>query len=113
VSGTATLHAAAFGVPMIAVYYGNPVLWHVIGRWIVKTRRYVVVNILAGDGEMIVPEFIPWYGSVEPVAQAALDLLNDPVRREGMSRRLTNLVATIGQPGASKRAAGVAMELMT
>ena len=113
VSGTATLHAAAFGVPMIAVYYGNPILWQLIGRWIVKTRRYVVVNILAGDGEMIVPEFIPWYGSVEPVAQAALDLLNDPVRREGMSRRLTNLVATIGQPGASKRAAGVAMELMT
>jgi lipid-A-disaccharide synthase len=112
VSGTATLHAAAFGVPMIAVYYGNPILWHLIGRWVIKARRFVMVNILAGGDELIVPEFIPWFGSVDPVADAATDLLNDSARRDMISARLAELVARIGQSGASKRAAMVAMELM-
>ncbi len=38
VSGTATVHVASLGVPMIVVYRANPVLWHVAGRWLVKTR---------------------------------------------------------------------------
>ena len=112
VSGTATLHTAAFGVPMIAVYYVNPIEWHLVGRWIVKARTFVMVNILSGDKEKIVPEFIPWYGSVEPVTEAAMQLLNDPARQESISGRLAELVAAVGQGGASKRAADVAMELM-
>ena len=47
VSGTATLHVAGWGVPMVVVYRGNPLLWHLIGRWIVKTRTYSLVNLLA------------------------------------------------------------------
>jgi lipid-A-disaccharide synthase len=112
VSGTATLHAAAFGVPMIAVYYVNPWEWHLIGRWIVKARTFVMVNILIGGKEKVVPEFIPWYGPVEPVTRAAMEMLKDVPRQEAISAKLAGLMARVGRGGASKRAAAVAMELM-
>src|SRR5205085_8361241 len=68
VSGTAALHVAAYGIPLVVVYRGNPLLWHLIGRWIVKTRTYSLVNILSGAPAHIVPEFIPWHGSATLVA---------------------------------------------
>jgi len=39
------------------------------------------------------------------VAQEALELLNNPQRREAMKRRVSEIIATLGEPGASKRAA--------
>src|SRR5204863_273683 len=63
VSGTAAVHVAAYGVPMIVVYRGNPLLWHLVGRWVVKTRTYSLLNILSDERAKIVPEFIPWHGS--------------------------------------------------
>ena len=47
VSGTATLHVAGLGVPMIVVYHYSPVLWNLLGRWLVRTRTYALVNVLA------------------------------------------------------------------
>jgi lipid-A-disaccharide synthase len=44
VSGTATLHVAGWGVPMIVVYRVNRLLWQLLGRWIVKTR-----HVFAGE----------------------------------------------------------------
>ena len=38
VSGTATLHVASFGVPMIVVYRASRFVWHAAGRWIIRTR---------------------------------------------------------------------------
>jgi lipid-A-disaccharide synthase len=113
VSGTATLHAAAYGVPMIVVYRGNPILWHLIGKWIIRTRTYSLVNLLSDSHEHVVPEFIPWYGSSEPVARCAIEFLQDPRKLAEMSARLRQIVSTIDKPGASRQAAELAMELMT
>jgi len=112
VSGTAALHVAAYNVPMVVVYQGNPVLWHLVGRWVVKARTYSLVNILSGKSEKIVPEFIPWYGSVKPVARYVIDLLNHPERLEETRQELARMIAPLDKAGASNNAAKLAISLM-
>lgn len=111
-SGTSTLHVAAFGVPMIVVYRVNPILWHGIGRWIVKTRTFSIVNMLADAHEHIVPEHVPWYGSNEPVANQAINYLRRPDDLLAQRQRLLQLIRNIDQPGASENAARVVMEMI-
>ena len=55
--------AACYGVPLIVVYRVSPILWYSLG-WLVKTRTYSLVNLLSDDKHPIVPEFIPWFGSM-------------------------------------------------
>ena len=119
VSGTATLHVAGFGVPMIVVYRGNPVLWHGIGRWLVRINTFALVNLLADPNPTdpdsrrhIVPEFMPWFGDPEPVAAKALELLRDPDRLRQQRRMLNRLVGTLDRPGASMHTAHLALEMI-
>lgn len=118
VSGTAALHVAAYTVPMVVVYHGNPVLWHLVGRWVVRTRTYSLVNLLSGGperityGRHIVPEFIPWYGPVEPVVEEVTGLLKDGSRRAAMRAELARVVEPLARRGASRRAAELAAELL-
>ena len=117
VSGTATLHIAALGVPMIVVYYGNRVLWHLLGRWMIKIRTYAMVNLLANDGrdepaKHIVPEHIPWYGAVDRVADQAIAMLRDPAKLAAQREAIARAVATINRPGASMNVARMAMRLL-
>jgi lipid-A-disaccharide synthase len=112
VSGTATLHVAGWGVPMIVVYRVNRLLWQLLGRWIVRTRTYSLVNLLADAHAHIVPEFIPWHGSSGPVAECMLEMLRDPPKLEAQREALRRLVRTLDRPGASMNAARLAMEMM-
>jgi lipid-A-disaccharide synthase len=111
VSGTATVHVAAFGAPMIVVYRANPILWHTIARWMIKTKKMAMVNILAGQIELV-PEFVPWYGSNDAVADCALDLLRHPEKLEAQRETLRELISSIDRPGASVNVAKMAMEMM-
>ena len=110
-SGTSTLHVAAWNVPMIVVYRLSPLVWHLAGRWLVKTKKIALVNILAGQVDLI-PEFIPWYGSNQPVADCAIDLLKHPEKLAAQREKLAALVATLDKPGASMNTARLAMQLM-
>ena len=123
VSGTATLHVAIHNVPMIIVYAGSPVLWHAVGRWIIKTRTYGQVNLLAAGAALassgrvtpdmhIVPEFVPWYGGTGPAAEKALDLLNHPERLQAQRAALRDLVRRLDRPGASMNTARLALGLL-
>lgn len=123
VSGTATLHVALHNVPMIVVYYGSPLTWNTLGRWLVKTRTYSLVNLLAADPALaasgrvtpdmhIVPEFIPWYGKTKPVADYAIELLAHPQGLHAQRANLAKLTKRLNHPGASKRVARMAMEML-
>lgn len=118
VSGTAALHVAAHHVPLIVVYHGNPLLWHLIGRWVVRTRTYSLVNLLSGPpdqityGHHIAPEYIPWYGSTRPVADHAHRLLTHPDQLATMRAELARVVAPLARPGAARRAAELADQLL-
>ena len=117
VSGTATLHVAGYNVPMIVVYQSNPVLWHAIGRWLVRIPTRTLVNLLAGGPnatpeQHVTPEFTPWYGPVEPVAELALDYLRHADKLEAQRARLADLVGRLDHPGASMNVARLAMGMM-
>lgn len=111
-SGTSTLHVAAWGVPMIVVYRVSPILWHLLGRWVIKTRTYTMVNMLADSHDHIVPEYIPWYGSNEPVARRAIDYLQNPARLDEQRQRLLHLIHSIDRPGAAMNTAKLAMNMI-
>ena len=100
VSGTATLHAAGHGAPQIVVYQINPLLWHLAARWLINTRTFSLVNLLNDSQRTIVPEFIPWYGSNQPVADKALEYLRNPEQLTEQRDRLQNLIHTLNRPGA-------------
>jgi lipid-A-disaccharide synthase len=118
VSGTATLHVAGFGVPMIVVYWINPIQWNLGGRFLVPTRTFALVNILASNGRTdrtahrLVPEFVPWYGSTAAVTTTALDLLRNPAKLESQRQGLQQLIAPLDHPGASLRTAKLALEMI-
>jgi lipid-A-disaccharide synthase len=118
VSGTATLHVATFGVPMIVVYRISPIQWNLGARWLVRTRTFALVNLLAkrlpgrSESGNAVPEFVPWYGSNEPVANVAIDLLRNPDKLNAQRSRLAELVASLDKPGASLRTARMALDMI-
>jgi lipid-A-disaccharide synthase len=112
VSGTAALHIAAYNVPFIVVYRVNPLHWHLVGRWVVKTRTYSLVNILSGRPDKIVPEFIPWYGSNKIVADAVIDYLQHPEKMIEQKRALQEMLRPLARPGAARNVAELALEMI-
>jgi lipid-A-disaccharide synthase len=121
VSGTATLHVAAHGVPMIVIYRVNGAMVRLFG-WVMKTDTFALVNLLAQRGiadrrvprseRHIVPEFVPLIGSAQCVADEAVRLLADPALLADQRRKLADLIARHGQGGASKRVARLALEMI-
>jgi lipid-A-disaccharide synthase len=87
-SGTATLHVAVRGKPMVVIYNISRLGWNILGRWIVRTRTFTLPNLLApgapstggqaASGTHVVPEFVPHFRQVEPVLAAMDRLLADP-----------------------------------
>ena len=84
VSGTATLEAAAHRCPAVALYCGNKTAWHLLGRWLVRTRTFALPNIIAEGAERprVIPEFVPHFGAVEPLVNALTPLLGPGPARD-------------------------------
>ncbi len=101
-SGTATLETAIFGVPMAIVYKTAP-LNYWIARHVVKIKHIGLVNILAG--REVVPEFIQARAIAGEILPHALDLIDDTHRRKQMIEDLKEVKKSLGEPGASRRAA--------
>jgi len=95
-SGSATLQVAAVGCPMVIMYQSSRILWHLVGRWLVKTEYLSLPNILAG--KELVPEFMPYFSSIEPIVQSVLQLLED---REKLTK-LSNELIKLAEPLAAK-----------
>jgi lipid-A-disaccharide synthase len=112
VSGTATLHAAGLGAAQVVVYRVHPLLWHLIGWWLVNARTFSLVNLLNDDRKKIVPEFVPWYGSNEPVIRTVLEMLQKPEMLSEQRENVQHLIRGLNRPGASKNAARLALDLM-
>ena len=68
-------------------------------------------NLLA-DAPLF-PEFIQGAATARNVAGAALDLLAEPGRRADVKKRLAEVVASLGGPGAARRAAAAILRLMS
>lgn len=108
-SGTVTLECAWFGVPTV-VFYMLSRPEYKIGRRIVKVPFIAMPNLLAG--EEVFPEFIQDTATAENLAGAALDLLNNMERRNNVRVKLAKAVASLGGPGATRRAAQAILSLL-
>ena len=67
-------------------------------------------NLLAD--EPVFPEFIQNAATPESLAAAVLELLRNPARREKVRARLKQIVASLGGPGASRRAAEAILKIV-
>jgi lipid-A-disaccharide synthase len=112
VSGTATLHLAGHLVPMLVVYRVHPLIWNLIGRWVVRTRTFALVNLLSEGRRHIVPEFVPWSGDPDPVARMAIDYLQNPDKRRAQIAAMNRMLHSLDKPGASQRVAEIAVGML-
>jgi lipid-A-disaccharide synthase len=105
-SGTATVQAALHERPMVIVYKLSS-LTYAVGRPFVKVNTFGMANLVAGH--RVVPELIQDDFTPERVAAEALTLLTDRSRAESMRRELRRVRERLGEPGASRRAAGAVL----
>ncbi len=108
-SGTATLEAAALGLPYCLVYKISWPTW-VIGKLLVKLDHIGLVNILAGEEvveELIQSDAEP--GNIEP---CLTQLMKNISQREALQKKLLATAAMLGEPGAHQRAASEVLALL-
>jgi lipid-A-disaccharide synthase len=103
------MECAFFGVPTVTLYKTSWVTYE-IGKRIVKVKSLTMPNLLAGDE--VFPEFIQGAATPENISRAALELLQNEARRRSMKARLAEIIASLGGPGASRRAALAITELL-
>ncbi len=108
-SGTTALEVAFCGKPMIVMYNASRLFYHLFARWMLHTPYLSLPNILAG--REIVPEFMPYYRSTGPIAEAAIGLLADDSKRRAMTEALKALVEPLWEGSASARAAELLLDL--
>jgi lipid-A-disaccharide synthase len=109
-SGTATVEAALAGTPTVIVYRVSP-LTFALARRLVRVPHVGMANLLAG--ERVFPELLQDDFTPERLAHEILSLIQDPGRLETVRRGLATVIRRLGGPGASARAARVAVELIT
>jgi lipid-A-disaccharide synthase len=109
-SGSATLEVAAAGCPMVIMYQSNRILWHLVGWWLIKTKYLSLVNILAG--RELVPEFMPYFSSIEPIVARINGYMQDNAMLSKLSRELTDLTGPLAEKKACEEVAEIAVEML-
>jgi lipid-A-disaccharide synthase len=107
-TGTVTMECAFFGVPTVTLYKTSRLTYE-IGKRIVTVKSLTMPNLLAG--ETVYPEFIQDDATPEHLATAALELLQNQIRREIIKVQLAQIILSLGEPGAAKRAAAAILSL--
>jgi lipid-A-disaccharide synthase len=109
-SGSATLQVASAGCPMIIMYQTSPAMWHLIGRWLITTKYLSLVNILAG--KELVPEYMPYFRSIEPIIETIYHLLEDRTRLAQINSDLLALVGPLTSKKAGNTVAQIAASML-
>jgi lipid-A-disaccharide synthase len=108
-SGTVTLECGFFGVPSVVFYKTWWLTWE-IGSRIVQVKWAAMPNLLAN--EEVFPEFLQPAATAENISRSALELMADAGRRTKVQSKLRTIRASLGEPGASGRAAEAILNLV-
>ncbi len=108
-SGTATLEAAFFGLPLVILYHVAWLTW-IIGKRLVKVPFLGMPNILAG--REIAREFLQDAARPPEIAKEIRRLLEDPEARAQIERDLAAVIAQLGERGAAVRAATAILDAL-
>lgn len=110
-SGTATLETALFRVPQVVCYYtaaGKLVSY--LRKCLLKVKYISLVNLIAG--KEVVTELVADGMTVTNIKKELKDILPSGTRHTRMLEDYDRLIAILGEPGASRRAADQMIRLL-
>jgi len=107
-SGTVTLEAAIFQIPMVIVYRMSAMSYF-LARIFVKLDHVGLANIIAN--EEVIPELLQERATPEIIARTSLDLMNSR-RLAAMEKKLLMVKTLLGGGGASRRTAAIALGML-
>ncbi|MGA2092956.1 MAG: lipid-A-disaccharide synthase [Sedimentisphaerales bacterium] len=102
-SGSATLQVAAAGCPMAIMYQSSPLLWHLLGRWLITTKYLSLVNILA-ERQQRTDNGTSVIGHPSSVIRLSVVLEFMPYFRKPHLNQISADLLTLVQPLISKKA---------
>ena len=109
-SGTVLLELAILGTPMVATYRTSR-LTYILGRLLVRHLPWFSLVNLIGD-RAIIPELLQEEVTPGRIAQELKVLLEQQPARETLQEGLKEVQQRLGQPGASDRAAKIALQIL-
>ena len=109
-SGTVLLELAILGIPMVATYRTSR-FTYLLGRLLIRHLSYFsLVNLIGGRG--IIPELLQDAVTPKQIAHELNVLLEDQQVRATLLAGLEEVQQQLGVPGASDRAAAIALQIL-
>jgi len=110
-SGTATLEATIFETPIVIMYRGSKIMeLESMLRGTRKKLRFMGLPNIIAD-KPVVAELIQEQANPQAITELVLPLLNDLTVRQKMKAELRAIKESLGEPGASAKAAELVLEL--
>lgn len=106
-SGTATLETAILEKPHLIIYKMS-LLNYMLYKPQIKIPYIGMTNIVRG--QLIAPEFIQFKANPKNIAKSALEIINSPEKIAQIKQNLAQIKSSLGEPGASIRAACIILE---
>ena len=108
-SGTVILELAILGIPTVATYRVSPKTYF-LGKMLTKLKNFTLVNLIAARS--VIPELLQDHVTPVNIARELALILEEKDVREKILSGLSDVREKLGNPGASKRAAEIARELI-